>query len=399
MYDFHFSIPTEIYFGKACERKAGALMARQVGKGGRVLLVYGSERIFRAEAGGQDGQKSLGETIEEDLQTAGCTVFKLGGVRPNADAAYIRQAVDVIRKEGINGILAVGGGSVIDSAKAASAGAFFDGDIMELYGNPACMPERFLPVGAVVTLPATASESNAMSVISDSVTGKKIARAFEQSKPKFALLDPALTLSVSRFQTASGGFDIFAHAFERYFDLNRQSSLLDRMTLALMKEIVQTLPKTLEDPENEALRGELMLAASVAHNDMLGPGGDFGCHEMSHQITESFGVIHGAALAMLLPAWCEYISHQAPERFAAFFQEVFDVKEEQTQDVIEKGIRALRKFIEDLGLAQELETEKLDLAALAEQTLDGRPFIGWGLTGLTAFDIEQIYRKFIRFVA
>lgn len=391
MYDFHFSIPTEIYFGKESEMKAGALMAQQVGKGGRVLLIYGSERIFHT---------GLGDKLVSSLQDAGCTVFKLGGVRPNADAAYIRKAIDVVRKEGIDGILAVGGGSVIDSSKAAAAGTFFDGDIMELYQNPERCPEKFLPVGAVVTLPATASESNAMSVISDDVTGKKIARVFERSKPKFALLNPALTMSVSSFQTASGGFDIFAHAFERYFDLNRKSSLLDRMTLALMKEIVGTLPKTLQNPGDEDLRGELMLAAAVAHNDMLGPGGDFACHEMSHQITETFHVAHGAALAMLIPAWCEYVSHQAPARFAAFYQEVFDVQGERPQDIIEKGISALRRFIDSLELLQTIETtEQLDLAALAVQTLDGRPFIGWGLTGLTAFDIEQIYRKIIRTVA
>lgn len=391
MFDFHFSIPTEIYFGKDSELKAGALMAQQVGKGGRVLLVYGSERIY---------QTGLGDKLVSSLQDAGCTVFKLGGVRPNADDAYIRQAIDVVRKEGIDGILAVGGGSVIDSAKAIAAGAFFDGDIMELYRNPKMEPEKFLPVGAVVTLPATASESNPMSVISDSRSGKKIARAFEQSKPKFALLNPALTLSVSSFQTASGGFDIFAHAFERYFDLNRKSSLLDRMTLALMKEIVRTLPKTLENPADEALRGELMLAATVAHNDMLGPGGDFACHEMSHQITENFHIAHGAALAVLIPAWCEYVSHEAPQRFEDFFREVFDVKGEDLQEIIEKGIIVLRGFISNLGLAQIIETtEQMDLTVLAGKTLDGRPSIGWGLAGLTAVDIERIYKKIIRVVA
>lgn len=387
MFDFHFSVPTEIYFGEACEEQVGVLMRAHAA---RVLLVYGSERIF---------QEGLGGRIIASLENAGCTVLALGGVKPNADAAYIRNGIALARREQIEGILAVGGGSVIDSAKAIAAGVFFDGDIMELYASPEKQPDGFLPVGAVVTLPATASESNATSVISDSVTGKKIMRAFEGAKPKFALLDPALTLSVSRFQTASGGFDIFAHAFERYFDLNRQSSLLDRMSVALMREVVETLPKVLEQPEDEALRGELMLAATVAHNDMLGPGGDFACHEMSHQITESFGIAHGAALAMLMPAWCEYVSHHAPQRFASFFSQVFQVKGDQPQDIIEKGIAAFRNFIDTIGLAQRLETEKQDLAGLARQTLDGRPFVGFGLIGLTAFDIEQIYEKILHVVA
>lgn len=134
MFDFHFSIPTEIYFGRACERKAGALMKQYAD---RVLLIYGSHRIFRAA---EDGQMSLGQTLTEDLENAGCTVLRLGGVRPNADAAYIRQAIDMVRREGINGLLAVGGGSVIDSAKAVAAGSGFDGDILELYTDPQAQP-------------------------------------------------------------------------------------------------------------------------------------------------------------------------------------------------------------------------------------------------------------------
>lgn len=396
MFDFHFSIPTEIYFGRACERKAGTLMKHYAD---RVLLIYGSDRIFRAA---EDGQMSLGQILTEDLENAGCTVFRLGGVRPNADAAYIRQAIDMVRREGINGLLAVGGGSVIDSAKAVAAGSGSDGDILELYTDPQAQPSSFLPIGAVVTLPATASESNEMSVISDSVSGRKIGRPFPQTKPKFALLNPALTLSVSSYQTACGGFDIFAHAFERYFDLNRQSSLLDRMTIALMQEVRETLPKVLDDPQNEALRGELMLAADVAHNDMLGPGGDFACHEMSHYITETFGVSHGAALAMILPAWCEHVSHKAPERFADFFSQVFSIKGCPSEAVIEQGVAALRAFIGGIGLKQTLTAERADAATLnqmAEATLDGREYIGWGLTGLNAFDIAEIYRKFIIFVA
>ncbi len=396
MFDFHFSIPTEIYFGRECERKAGALM-RPYGE--KVLMIYGSERIFRSA---DDGKSSLGQVLMEDLEAAGCRVVRLGGVKPNADAEYIRRAIKLVRIEQIDGILAVGGGSVIDSAKAVSAGSGFDGDIMELYGNPLAQPDGFLPIGAVVTLPATASESNEMSVISDSVTGKKTARPFPQVKPKFALLNPALTLSVSAFQTASGGFDIFAHAFERYFDLNRGSSLLDRMTVALMQEVRETLPKVLADPENEALRGELMLAATVAHNDMLGPGGDFACHEMSHYITEAFGVPHGAALAMILPAWCRHAWQKAPNRFADFFTQVFSIKGCQTEDITEKGIAALEAFIDTIGLPRTLTADAKEcgsLAEMAEKTLDGRSAIGWGLAGLRASDIAEIYGDFIQVVA
>ena len=157
MFDFHFSIPTEIYFGKGCEERAGALMSQYAS---RVLMVYGSERIF---------QMGLGEKLVSWLEEAGCTVFRLGGVKPNASTDYIRSAIELVRRKQIDGILAIGGGSVMDSAKAISAGAYFEGDIVELYSDPQAEPSRFLPVGAVVTMPATASESNEMSVISDSI--------------------------------------------------------------------------------------------------------------------------------------------------------------------------------------------------------------------------------------
>ena len=396
MFDFQLSVPTEIHFGRDCELLAGKLM-RPLAQ--RVLMIYGSDRIFRTELGGR---------LQESMEEAGCTVICLGGVKPNAETDWIEEARQLVLRENIEGILAVGGGSVIDSAKALAASAHFPGTVMELYENPEIQPEHCLPVGAVVTIPATASESNPMSVISDSVTHRKIAKPMPASQPRFALLNPALTLSVPAWQTASGGFDIFAHAFERYFDLRRESSLLDAMTEAVMKQVVDLLPKILagiEDgvtEQNLQLRGDLMLAATVAHNDMLGPGGDFACHEISHVITEKFGVAHGAALAMIIPAWCRLMWKEAPERFERFFRVIWDADGETAEAVISDGITKMERFIDGIGLdrcidtsASSEEERRQILGDIAAEAAGPAGRIGGGLAELHPDQIAEICKIFL----
>lgn len=379
MYNFNFSIPTEIHFGKDCELSAGPLM-RSYGE--RILMVYGSERIF------EDG---LGGRLVKSLQDADCTVHLCGGVKPNAEVSFIENAIEAARKESIDGILAVGGGSVIDSAKAISAGWGYEDSVWQLYQNPLAEPKVFLPIGAVVTMPAAASESNDMSVISDDDTGKKLARPFAQVRPKFALLNPELTLTISSFQTASGGFDIFAHAFERYFDLTRGSSLLDGLTESLMRTVIHVLPKVLDAPGDVQLRGELMLAATMAHNDTLGPGGDFACHEISHVITEKYGVAHGAALAMILPAWCSCMWRKAPERFSQFFQRVWATTGNSREEIIIKGIDTMRSFVEQIGLSLSVGKGEASMRELTDAI--GLP--GGGFAKLSSEEVESILRQFV----
>lgn len=396
MFDFQLSVPTQIHFGRDCERMAGTLMRPLAQK---VLMIYGSDRIFRT---------GLGGILQESLEDAGCIVTCLGGVKPNAETDWIEEARQLVLRENIEGILAVGGGSVIDSAKALAASAHFSGSVMELYENPEIQPEHCLPVGAVVTIPATASESNPMSVISDSVTHRKIAKPMPASQPRFALLNPALTVSVPAYQTASGGFDIFAHAFERYFDLRRESSLLDAMTEAVMRQVADLLPKILAGirdgatEQNLQLRGDLMLAATVAHNDMLGPGGDFACHEISHVITEKFGVAHGAALAMIIPAWCRLMWKEAPARFERFFRVIWDADGETAEAVILDGIAKMERFIDGLGLARCIDTSASSeeernqiLADIAVEAAGPAGRIGGGLAELHPDRIAEICKIFL----
>ena len=251
MYDFNMCISTDIHFGRDAEKETGRLMAKYADS---VLILYGSERIYR------DG---LGGKLEKYLEKESCSVCRLGGVKPNADSAKIDEAVDMVRRRNINGILAVGGGSVIDTAKAVAVSACSEAPAVEIFRGIA-EPGLCLPVGVVLTNAATGSEANPTAVIADQVNGEKLLFSDQRMRPKFAILDPALTLSVPAATTAAGGFDIFSHAFERYFDLTRDSLLLDQMTEGVMRTVANVLPRTIQDPGNYQFRAELMLAATVA---------------------------------------------------------------------------------------------------------------------------------------
>lgn len=373
MFDFRMSIPTEIVFGKGEVRNVGTLMKRQADN---IIMLYGSERIFRC---------GTGDTIVSELKEAGCEVTLYGGVPANSDSQFVDKAIKTARENKINGILAVGGGSVIDTAKAISAGFSAEGDIMDVFSTLRTGSE-VLPIGVVVTVPATGSEANEVAVISEHETHRKIMAPLPQCKPKFAILDPELTLSVPPHQTAVGGFDIFSHAFERYFDLRRQSRLLDEMTLALMRTVADCLPELVKDPENIDLRSEIMFAATVAHSDMLGPGGDFGCHGLSHVVTEVYGTSHGGALAMLVPAWCGVMYHHEPGRFESFFEGVFG-----TGDVTE-GFKKLEAFVESIGLPLDMGGE-LDPEMMTELTMKTGGQIGSGFRIMTEEEIHSVYEK------
>ena len=371
MFDFRMSIPTEIIFGKGEVRNVGTVMKQYADK---VLMLYGSERIFRC---------GTGDEIVDSLREAGCQVVLYGGVPANSDSRFVDEVIQKVREEQINGILAVGGGSVIDTAKAVSVGALAKGDIMEVLKTGEIGAE-VLPIGAVVTVPATGSEANCVAVISEHETHRKYMAPFPEAKPKFAILDPELTLSVPPHQTAVGGFDIFSHAFERYFDLSRDSRLLDGMTIALMRTMVECLPELIKDPGDLDLRSEVMFAATAAHSDMLGPGGDFGCHGLSHVVTEVYDVPHGAALAMLIPAWCRVMNHHEPERFRSFFNGVFGT------DDIEEGIGRLEDFVLSIGLDLTMG-DRMEPEKLTDITVRTGGQIGSGFRIMTEDEIRSVY--------
>lgn len=386
MFDFNIYVPTDLVYGKDCHKRVGELMKPFARK---VLLLYGSERIFKSGTGNE---------IVESLEAAAIEVVKLGGVKPNADTDYIDMAIKKAREEGIDGLISVGGGSVTDTAKAVSAGIFYPGPVKEIFLNPKVEVSRFLPIGVVVTMPATASESNGMAVVMESDTHLKLPREFRDVKPKFALLNPELSVGISPYQTASGGFDIFSHAFERYVDERRGSSVLEAMSLMLMKETLETIPKALKEPENAHYRGEMLIAANLAHNDMIGPGGDFACHGISHTVTSYFGTPHGAALAMIIPAWVEQMYSHNPKKISKLVQFVFGAQGEEPEVIVKDGIKRMKEYVKSIGLDNVIKVDDIkavDFEKLSQESLGPFEFLGGGFGKTTKEDIISILEKII----
>lgn len=336
MINFEFSLNTQIFFGRGTQLKTGELTA-QYGK--KVLIHYGSDRIKR---------NGILDEIVALLKKQNIEYIEFGGVNSNPDVELAQKGAELCKNKNIDMILAIGGGSVIDSAKAIAIGACSKKPIWEIYKNSLEVKEA-LPIGVVVTMPATASESNAMSVLSNYCVHEKRAFYCKNTLPKFAILNPEYTLSISTYNTAIAAIDIFSHAFERYFDLRRKSLLWDSMCEAVMKVIIEIAPKLMDNPEDYQMRSELMWAASVAHNNMLGPGGDFTSHELSHILTAEYGLPHGAALAIIMPAWCNYVLERHENKFTEFAKNVWNVNDG------EKAIEQFVQFIQQLALPTNLK--------------------------------------------
>ncbi|QAT41746.1 iron-containing alcohol dehydrogenase [Aminipila luticellarii] len=377
MINFEFSMSTQIIFGRGAQLKVGQLV-NPYGK--KVLLHYGSDRIEK---------NGVLEQLISILKGQGIKYRKFGGVKSNPDVELAQQGAKICKEEKIDMILAIGGGSVIDSAKAIAVGSCTEQLIWDIYKNSLKVQEA-LPIGAVVTIPASASESNAMSVLSNYGTHEKKAFYCRKTLPKFAVLNPEYTVSLSAYNTAVTAIDIFSHAFERYFDLRRDSFLWDSMCESVMKAVIQIAPEIMKKPQDYELRSEMMWAASVAHNNMLGPGGDFASHGLAHVLTAEYGLPHGAALAVIMPAWCRYIIGRHEKKFQTFGRNVWNV------DSGEKAIQAFIQFIQKLGLASDFKLagiKNADINRLASLACEGDALtLGGGIEEIDKRAAAEIYK-------
>ena len=292
MINFEFSLPTAIKFGKDAHLEVGKLISRL---GSKVLIHYGSDRIRKS---------GLLDRIEKLLEQQGVAFVEYGGVRSNPSVETAQKAVMLCKAENVDCILAIGGGSVIDSAKAIALGALSDADLWDIYSGKSPVPEKAIPIGAIITIPATGSEANGVSVLSNYEMQDKRAISNPLCIPRFAVLNPEFTASIPARDTAVAAADIFSHCFERYFDLRRKSQIWNSLCEAAMKSVIDITPKLLKNLDNYELRSEMMWSATVAHSNMLGPGGDFACHGLAHALTVKHEIPHGAALALVMPAWC-----------------------------------------------------------------------------------------------
>ena len=357
MENFTFRNATKIIFGKDAENYVGTETARY---GSKVLLHYG---------GGSIKKYGLYDRVLKSLKDANLEIIELCGVHPNPRLGLVKRGIDICRKEKIDFILAVGGGSVIDSAKAIAAGVPYNGDVWDFYTGKAVV-DKIIPVGVVLIIPASGSEASNSSVITNEEGLYKRAFSSEMLRPEFAILNPEITYTLPPYQTACGVSDIMAHIMERYFTTVKNVDLTDRLCEATLKTVISNMPIVLKEPENYGARAEIMWAGTIAHNDLLSTGriSDWGSHAIEMEISGIYDLAHGAGLAVVFPAWMKYVYKQDLKRFAQFAVRVWN--EEPDFNDIEKvalaGIRRLEDFYKEIGLPITLKEANVPYDRLEE---------------------------------
>lgn len=357
MEDFVYDGHTRIVFGHDTELKVGEEVRRAGGS--RVLLHYGQGSIKRS---------GLYDRVVGSLHEAGIEVEELGGVVPNPRLSFVRKGISICRERSVDLILAVGGGSVIDSAKAIAVGGPYEGDVWDLSAKQIA-PKRALPIGVVLTIPAAGSEASQYSVITNDEGAYPLKRDAvyknnEIIRPRFAILNPELTYDLPPFQTACGIVDIMSHVFERYFTSVKNVGFTDRLCEATLKAVVENGRIVMRDPRNYDARAEIMWAGSVAHNDLLGTGrsgGDWASHAIEHELSAVYDMTHGAGLAVVLPAWSRHMIDRAPERFAQFAVRVWNVDYDfaDPKRTALDGIAHMEQFFEEIGLKTRLSQSEV----------------------------------------
>ncbi|MCL2826765.1 MAG: iron-containing alcohol dehydrogenase [Eggerthellaceae bacterium] len=346
MQDFEFVSPTHFYFGRNAEAKVGQALAEQGAH--KVLIHYGSRSA--------DKEKLLAR-VEGSLQDAGVAFVELGGVRPNPEVTLVREAVSLCKQEGVDWILAVGGGSVIDSAKATAVGAHYEGDVWDFFTTRR-QTKDVLPIAVVLTIPAAGSEASKNAVVSNDELGLKSGYGNEALRPKLAFMNPELTFTLPPYQSAAGMTDMFCHLLERFFCNAGPVPVTDNLCISLMKTVRSEAARVMEEPDNYDARANIMWAGMLCHQGLAGLGRneDWTTHGLEHEISAlDTSITHGAGLAVLFPAWMSYVYAEDPERFAFYGSQAFGL--EPTGDVLadaRRAIEATQQFFTSLGMPKRL---------------------------------------------
>ncbi len=342
MFNFIYHTPTQVVFGRGAEEQTGALVKAQGCK--KALLHYG---------GGSAVRSGLLDRIKASLDQAGVAHTELGGVVPNPRLSLVYRGIELCKKEGVDFILAVGGGSVIDSAKAIAYGLAEEADVWELYDR-ARRARACLPVGVVLTIAAAGSEMSNSSVITKDEGGVKRGYNDDICRPRFAVMNPELTATLPPYQTASGCVDILMHTMERYFTPNGTMELTDSIAEALMRTVMKNAVILRDDPANYDARAEVMWAGSLSHNGLTGcggDGGDFACHGLEHEMGGMFDVTHGAGLAAVWGSWARYVYRDCLDRFVRFAVNVMSADPAGTpEETALRGIEAMEDFYRSIHM-------------------------------------------------
>lgn len=389
--NFEYYAPTKVYFGKGEEKKAGSYIREYGVK--HVMIVYG----------GNSAKKSgLIDLVKESLQAEHISVSEISGVVPNPHLGKVYEGIELGKKNRVDFLLAIGGGSSIDTAKAIAYGlAEPDKDVWELYEHTRTA-RKCLPVASILTIAAAGSETSRGSVITNEKTGSKRAYDDNLARPVFAIMNPEYTMTLPDYQTESGCVDMMMHTMERYFTNGGNMEITDAIAEGLLRTVIKNARILHTDPQNYEARAEVMWAGSLAHNDLTGcgnDGGDFMSHKMEHEMGGMFNVTHGAGLAAIWPSWARYVMRDCLPRFVRFARNVMEVTEAGMNETIaEAGIHAMEQFYHEIGMptnmkelgitptdAQIKEMAKRCMAAAGEHTGSAKK--------LSEDDMIQIYKN------
>ena len=389
MLNFTFCVPTRFVFGKGVEKETG-----------REIKAFGAKKVLIHYGGGSVIRSGLMKTVTDSLEAEGIEYISLGGAQPNPRASLVYQGIEMVRKENVDFILAVGGGSALDSAKAMSLGALYEGDFWDLYIGKA-KPVGRIPVGTVLTLAATGSESSNSAVITREDTKEKVGLNNELNRPVLAIMNPELTMTLPPYQTACGATDIMAHAMERYFTNETEVDVTDRMAEAVISSVVRAARIAMVDPTNYDARANIMWAGTVAHNDTVGVGrlADFASHRIEHELSAMYDVAHGAGLAVVFPAWLRYQLETGNNvmRLAQFAVRVWGcvMNFENPAETALRGIEAYETFLRDIGMPvtmKELGAKTEDIPELARRVRRAPDGTVGQFQKLDTAAIERIFR-------
>ena len=390
MKDFNFYAPTRVVFGREAEEKLPQLI-QQYG-GGKVLVHFG---------GGSARKSGLLDKVEKMLTEAGISFVELGGVVPNPLLSKVKEGIALCQKEQVDFILAVGGGSVIDSAKAIGYGVGYSGDVWDFWDGKA-VPQSCLPIGVMLTIPAAGSEMSSSCVITNDEGMLKRGVNSDLCRCKFAIMNPERTYTLPPYQTAAGATDIMMHTMERYFSKYEDALLTDAIAEALLRTVMEATPEVLKNPEDYRHRAAIMWASSLSHNDLTecGTEKDFACHKLEHELSGLFGVTHGAGLAAIWGSWARYVMDKHLNRFAKFAVNVMGVTNDFTdaKATALKGVEAIERFFHAIGMPTSIP-ELIDRQATDEEietlvekcSRGGKMNIG-AMEVLTPKDMTAVYR-------
>ncbi|MCC8037677.1 MAG: iron-containing alcohol dehydrogenase [Bacteroidales bacterium] len=386
MDNFTYYAPTRYIFGRDT-----------VGHAGEMTHWMGSKKVLIVTGQGSAIRSGLVARVEASLDQANIQHILLKGVKPNPEDTLVYEGAEICRREGVDGLVAVGGGSAIDTAKAIAAATLYDGDFWDFYAGRAVV-EKALPLGVVLTIPAAGSEGSGNSVITNTKLNQKVSlRTDSALRPRWSILDPTLTFSLPPYQTASGIADMMAHIMERYFSPTEDVEVTDRLAEGLLMAIIEEGPKVMSHPDDYQARANIMWAATQAHNGLCGCGRreDWVSHFMEHEISALYGVTHGAGLAVVFPAWLSFMAHHKVGKVAQWARRVWGCTSHDDLTAALEGIDALKAFFGRIGLPVTfagLGIEDPDIDALTRNLHVTKGDTIGGYLPLTATETSAIYR-------